>query len=544
MNVLLVSPQFEKTFWSWKDVLEFVGKLAAFIPLALLTVAAMFPEDWEKELVDLNVLGNKKLWAFWSFVLRLLGFKRTVADLISVKKLRRADIVVISGMAGQTDSITELVAHCLKFCKGEIWAGGALFETEEVCNGFPGVTRFCIGKGERAVKQMLADYKAGVPRKIYDASEFGFPSISESPIPLFGLAEHRHYSSGAFQTCWGCPHQCTYCLERHIDGCTWQQKAIKRVLEELNAFYRAGFRGAVQIFSSNFAGNIKQASALSDAIAIWQIEHGYPYEFTIEAAALIARYPKAMASMVKANIKKVFLGLETENEACLREARKWQNLEKNLGMTLREATRKIHQAGMLILTGIIACGFDSDDPDFADKTIDFVQNSCLIPMVDTLQAQPGTGLWKRLVALGRTPWESYSNTAFLPNFPTVLNPEILAAGFIKIVKEVWRPGKCYKRICGWLEQYGVANRPRKSITLNDLAAFMRANFWIGLLGGPKTSYYYWRSLLKTFFSKKRRAFPDVVALWIYRVHFERTTREEVRLAEFWLAQGARQAQAA
>jgi hypothetical protein len=46
MNILLISPQTPDTFWSFKHVLRFVSKRAAFPPLGLLTVAAMLPSAW------------------------------------------------------------------------------------------------------------------------------------------------------------------------------------------------------------------------------------------------------------------------------------------------------------------------------------------------------------------------------------------------------------------------------------------------------------------------------------------------------------------
>ncbi len=49
MKILLVYPQYPDTFWSFKHALKFVSMKAAFPPLGALTVAAMLPEEWEKE---------------------------------------------------------------------------------------------------------------------------------------------------------------------------------------------------------------------------------------------------------------------------------------------------------------------------------------------------------------------------------------------------------------------------------------------------------------------------------------------------------------
>src|ERR1039458_4438379 len=55
LNILLVYPQCPDTFWSFRHVLKFVSKKAAFPPLGLVTVAAMLPRAWNLKLIDLNV---------------------------------------------------------------------------------------------------------------------------------------------------------------------------------------------------------------------------------------------------------------------------------------------------------------------------------------------------------------------------------------------------------------------------------------------------------------------------------------------------------
>lgn len=104
MNVLLVSPATPDTFWSFKHVLPFVGRKAAFPPLGLLTVAAMLPGDWRLRLVDLNVT--------------------TLTD----ADLDWADYVFVSAMIVHEASVRRIAARCNAKCR-PIVAGGPLFTT-------------------------------------------------------------------------------------------------------------------------------------------------------------------------------------------------------------------------------------------------------------------------------------------------------------------------------------------------------------------------------------------------------------------------------
>jgi hypothetical protein len=95
----LVYPEFPDTFWSFKYALKFISKKSAYPPLGLLTVAAMLPPAWEKKLVDMNVESLRESHIKW------------------------ADIVFISAMSVQVDSVKSVVSRCRR-AGVEIAAGG------------------------------------------------------------------------------------------------------------------------------------------------------------------------------------------------------------------------------------------------------------------------------------------------------------------------------------------------------------------------------------------------------------------------------------
>ncbi len=68
-----------------------------------------------------------------------------------------------------------------------------------------------------------------------------------------------------------------------------------------------------------------------------------------------------MRLMVDANISEVFIGIETPNEAALRETKKIQNL-RDRGGTMLEKVHRIQETGIEVWCGIIV-GFDHDDAD-------------------------------------------------------------------------------------------------------------------------------------------------------------------------------------
>jgi radical SAM superfamily enzyme YgiQ (UPF0313 family) len=136
--------------------------------------------------------------------------------------------------------------------------------------------------------------------------------------------------------------------------------------------------------------------------------------FFTEASIDLADEPELMRLMVDANIVNVFVGVESPNEASLRETKKLQNLRP--GGSQVEKVRRIQDAGMEVMAGMIV-GFDHDDETIFDAAIEFIREARVINvMLGMLSAIPKTPLYDRMKQEGRL------DTASEPEFGTNIVP--------------------------------------------------------------------------------------------------------------------------
>jgi len=488
MNILLVYPEFLVTFWSWKHLLKFIGKKAAFPPLGLLTVAAMLPKSWQKKLVDLNI--------------------RKLKD----EDIRWADYVFVSAMGTQKDSAREVISRCKELGKPVVFGGPIL---EMGCEEFESVSHFLMGEVENTLPEFLEDLVWRKAKRIYPAKNF--PDIAASPIPLWELINPNDYASMLVQYVRGCPHACTFCNVALLNGHKPRVKSADQFLRELDVIYQKGFRGAVMLADDNFIGSKREVKDMLSELITWQQDRGYPFNFTVEADITLADDEELMKQMVLAGFKKVFLGLETPNIDSLIECSKKQNADRDMAACVKT----IMNNGLIPMSGFIV-GFDADNPDTFDiQMINFIQETgIVIAMVGVLQAPPKSKLHKKLERGGGRLLEvsSGNNTDCYPNFVPKMPVETLVRGYKRIVETVYSPKKYYERIGIFLREYNTEKRVARKLVATELKAFFASIWRIGLFGGLKTSYYYWKTLKLAMSKKYRRAFPEAVAFQIYGWH--------------------------
>jgi len=485
MNVLLVYPRGPETFWSFRHVLKFVSKKAAFPPLGLLTVAAMLPQQWNFKLVDLNV-----------------------AEL-SDEVLHWADYVLLSGMIVHRKSAHEVAARCVQHEKTVI-AGGPLFTTG--FREFPEIHHFVLGEAEDVIGKLAADMEHGTLQEIYRGSSW--PDVRKTPVPRWDLIGLHDYVTMAVQFSRGCPFNCEFCDIVVMNGRVPRTKHPTQLVSELEALRLAGWKDMVFVVDDNFIGNRRRTRELLETLIEWRRHVRTQMGFLTEASVNLADSKELCELMVQAGFKKVFLGIETPSTSGLVECGKTQNSNRDLA----EAVRTLQRAGLEVMGGFIV-GFDSDPPDIFARQFDFIQRTGVVTaMVGLLTALPQTALYQRLSREGRLIAETCgNNTDAAINFVTHLDREFIVSGYKELMRKLYAPRSYYHRIRAFLRTFEPRG-PTMRLSPSDIKAFVKSLWLLGVWHKGRRGYWgiFWWALLSG-----PRKFQAAMELSIIGYHFRR-----------------------
>lgn len=469
MHVVLVSPQTPETFWSFSHVLSLIRKKAAFPPLGLLTVAAMLPKSWDVELVDLNV------------------------GVLTEAHLARADAVLLSAMIVQEPSARWVIARCNE--RGvPVVAGGPLFTTG--AERFPEADSCVIGEAEELMPRLTDDLESGRLRARYEAERR--PDLRLTPLPRWNLIDPADYATMTLQVSRGCPFDCEFCDITAVYGRTPRVKHAQQVLAELDALGAIGWKQHVFIVDDNFIGNRARIKPILRAIIEWRARTGSAFTFTTEASVNLADDPELIALMTDAGFKNVFVGIESPQEASLKECSKVQNTRRDLLQTVRQ----LHRAGLTVMGGFIV-GFDQDCHDIFERQRRFIQQSGVVTaMVGLLTALPGTRLHTRLTHEGRLLGPSSGNNLQATlNFVPTLHRDVLIEGYRRLLRQIYAPRAYYARIRTLLRDYRPTG-PKSRFGREDFLTFLRSLWVLGVRERGRGAY--WSFMLRTLLRHPNR----------------------------------------
>jgi radical SAM superfamily enzyme YgiQ (UPF0313 family) len=490
MKALLVYPAIPDTFWSFKHILKFIRKRAAHVPLGLLTIASMLPEDWQLRLIDMN------------------------AQDLSDQDIAWADVVLIGSMVIQRESVKE-VALRSKAAGKLVIAGGPLFSS--MWNEFNEIDHFVLSEAEITLPLFLQDFRTGQARRVYDSDVK--PDITKTPLPKWELLNMKLYASMSVQYSRGCPFDCEFCDIVNLNGRRPRVKSNEQMVQEFEILYNLGWRGRLFIVDDNFIGNRVKVKSTLRTLTEWQIARKYPFSLFTEASVNLAKDEELMQLMTSAGFDSVFLGLETPAEESLMECGKHQNRS----IDLLEAVKTIQRHGMEVMGGFII-GFDNDPPNIFERQIKFIQNSGISKaMIGLLNAIPGTRLYKRLQSEGRLIQDcTGDNCDGSLNFIPKMDAQILRDGYQTVLNYLYSPREYYDRVLEFLKDYRPARRRR--LQLLEIRAFLNSILYLGILDKGMNKIYYWKLLIKAFLFH-RQSFGEAVSHAIFGYHFRKLLKK-------------------
>ena len=446
-NALLVYPEFQTSFWSFKFTLQYLGKKSSMPSLGLLTLANMFPPDYNLRLVDMNV--------------------RPLTD----DDLHWADLVCTSTMIVQRKSLAHVIARAKRAGKPVV-AGGP--HPTSYWEDIADVDYFLLGEVEDTFPLFLRDLENGTAKPRYVPRER--PAITQTPLPRYDLINMRDYSSMLLQFSRGCPFDCEFCDITKLYGRVPRTKTNAQMLAEFDLLYGLGWRGALFLVDDNFIGNRRDALRLLRALIPWQRARNYPFTLCTEASMNLVEYEELMDAMIQAGFTSVFVGIETPTPAALLATKKPQNVSKADPDYPLHAVHTLQAKGFEVMGGFIL-GLDGDTPEAFDTHIRFIQQAAIpMAMEGLLTVLKGTDLYYRMEREGRLRGDTTGNNLgtylnFVPEMPE----EVLRAGYKQVLNTIYdrRLDNYFARCWTLVQRLDRSQAPQPMSTPLRLAEMLR-----------------------------------------------------------------------
>lgn len=522
MRGLLLYPEFPaSSFWSYRHIMPMVGAKAAFPPLGLLTFAALLPEHWQLELLDLNV--------------------RQPSDEELRRKIAEADAVFVSAMSVQKRSLVRVLdgpargldtpwvlggpypsSYRTKILEPRnasdeilhrgldvlVWGeGGQWVETIERLLAKEGL-RHSEGMPLLLIPPGIAAQEAGSRRALNDRTIFR--DLETTPVPRWDLIRLGDYRSMMLQTTVGCRFRCDFCDIIQFNGGFTRPKTLESVRRELEALYASGYRGGIFTVDDNFVGNPDAIESILHVMIAFQREHDYPFTFYTQASLDLGspKLEHLLPLMKAAGFADVFLGIENPDPAALKGMNKKQNLKVDIAQTVA----KLQHAGIEVMAGFIF-GCDEDTLDTADAIASFATEVAIpTAMTGMLTPVPYTPLAERLRAEGRLHEAEFSgnNTDDEVQFsPRRMSVEEMQRGYYRILDRLFSSGAMYRRSCSLLERLEPHIFHGRHMKSGDLLAALRSLWRQGFVRSPRREYFrlLWKGMRRDWTSLReaRRA---------------------------------------
>src|SRR4030042_303203 len=247
-----------------------------------------------------------------------------------------------------------------------------------------------VGEAEDIWPQLLSEAAPGQMQRIYRAGKA--TTLQCLPKPrrdLFPGTKGKGYIPIPIgvETSRGCPHDCEFCSIGRTLGRQYRVRPVQEVIAEIEAI------DSRHIFFVDDALGLNRNAAkklFTEMIPLRRLWLG-------QGTVSLAEDVELLRLMRRSGCLGLLIGFESVQKVTQNEVKKI----KNLKIDFYEAMRRFHDEAFGIL-GAFVLGFDYENKDVFDQTLEFVMKSCMDCVeLRILTPYPGTRLYDRLSSEGR-----------------------------------------------------------------------------------------------------------------------------------------------
>jgi radical SAM superfamily enzyme YgiQ (UPF0313 family) len=272
-----------------------------------------------------------------------------------------------------------------------------------------------VGYAEKSWPRLLEDFAAKKLQKIYNDED---PGIFKSslPVPRYDLLKRRKYMLPyTLEATRGCLNKCNFCV---ISNCTNYNSFVTRDIGSVITQLKSSNAKNITFLDSSPAENPEYIKNLYRQLIPLKIK--WNSSITLK----IAEDEEWLQLAAESGCNGVLIGFESLNQDSL------SNGNKNFNHVNRykEAINKLHKHRITVF-GCFVFGFDNDNPDIFERTVDFVNESKIdILNYTILTPYPQTEVYRQFLDEGRIidhNWDHYdgASVVFQPKNMTVLELE-------------------------------------------------------------------------------------------------------------------------
>lgn len=390
------------------------GGIVNLVPLQLVTVASLTPEDWEVEIQDESI-GKIK-------------FDDT------------PDIVGISIKACASKRGYEIGNYYRNLGIPVIYGGvHATLAPDLVA---PYANSIIRGSVDNIWATVMKDAAESRLLPVYE--NHGYDALPNYRL-RWELLPKKKYRVYSIISTYGCPFKCSYCSIPPLYGYKVRERPIEDVLRDIKDTNCDYF----MLWDENPTVNKHRSSMFFHALSV------LGKTWFGEATTLVARDPKLLSLMGKSGCRGLYLGIESVSQQSLNSVKKTFNHTNNY----HEVVKKLNDNGISAHAGIVL-GFDHDDEGVFDRTLEYLYR-CKFSSASfkILTPYPGTPLYNTLQSQGRIIDDNMDNydEHHIVFQPAKMSVNTLHEGVRHVVREFYSLRSIGARIARSVYKFGPIN---------------------------------------------------------------------------------------